>query len=280
MEYKLTENDLEWRPRYTFNPDSRQWVESPNVKYHLIPDGSSTLIRTPDTIQPKLPNGAEWQRIQKCVMGCASAESRNWGPSDTRSWEEFFRNPTYPILLPFVTSTSYSTQLNVASNPPQISSNALQLTVCPEPLVCDSASTAAAWSHGRHQRPSTQQAVISPDTYPLLTPGDVVIVVPDDISRLNDFEAGYTVPISFGKVLSVGSESAVLSWLFCNSLDDKFSEWVANGKPVHDEISLSILQRRPDGSIVKVKFTKGRKLTSASRVVVDQLLAEIDDHQS
>ncbi len=286
MEYKLIESDLEWRPRFRFDSSTRQWIESLHVRYHLISEECSSLIRTPDIIRAKLPTTTEWQKIKKGVHGCAASASRCWTSEDTKSWESFFNNPTYPNLSPFMTadywsdpSRDHDSSAHISLPLPSPSTNQQLLLTCPEPLVCESPAAATAWSQSRRRTPvSAPQSEVhlneNRDAHDLCE-SDVVVIIPDDNSRDQDVEAGYTLPISFGRIVAVNDVSVKLEWLFSTSIDAKFSLWVIGGQPVRDIVDISVLQRSVDGSVLKMKFTSAKKLTAASRVLLEPILSEI-----
>ena len=293
MEYKLTENDLQWRPQYAFDEASKKWILTVSVSYHLLLDISPPLLGTPARIVPTIPKTPEWAKMKKGVYSCSNQPSRNWTPEDSQSWDQFFSEPTYSALSAFVTSLNWlqdssepaASDQGPAENtnhaPVMIASNHLQLAVCPEPLICTSSAAAAAWSSSRHQNGT---AVATPvpqdDVGTRVALGDIVVIVPDDESRANDIVAGYTIPISFGKVTGWSVDKPLVDatisvkWLYSASINDKFSVWVVGGQEIVDTILFSTLQKRSDGSVITMKFTRAGKLTAASRVLLEPILAE------
>ncbi len=106
---------------------------------------------------------------------------------------------------------------------------------------------------------------------------DVVVVVPDEGTLALDRLQGYSLPISFGKVVSKPTPTSVgLTWLFATTLESRFQPWVSSVVVV-DEIPITALQMRADSDdILIVKFTDAGKLTGASKLLIQHLLIDED----
>ena len=174
------------------------------------------------------------------------------------------------------------------------SSNKAQLMECPEPLVCLDGATATEWSNGRKRKHVASAGLSTegqahPEDEGSIRVDDVVVIIPDELSRQQDEAAGYMLPLSFGKVLSVhqaGVEELPapcvrVAWLRSASMKSKFSIWYrAPGIPNTDYVNLDAIQVEENtGKFIKVEFTSRGTIKPSSKKLLDMIL-EIHDHDS
>ena len=279
MRYKLNEAEPEWRPRKRFDPVTNAWNDDPSIEYFLI-DEFTHMNENPDIKKvcwAELTSSSEWKKMMKGILSCSSLPSRKWQDSHTTDWSHFFDGNDDYDLAPWVPRVEQDKQ----PPPTESSTSAALITLpvdndhalelCPEPLVCSDFATAKAWGSSRRSIPDS----LTSDT---ISVGDVICVIPDEESRAGDAALGYLLPVSFGTVISVDADSIEVGWLFASDMNAKFSPWMlSGGTEIRDRVSNSAIQRKQDGCFAKIKFTAGGKLTAASKLLVNDLLAAFND---
>jgi hypothetical protein len=303
LQYKLRESEEEWRPRKSYDHTAKRWINVTDDTPGTIPEYSAILGMTidhlkkfPNVLESTIPSDPDWKKMKRCILDSDARKSRlNWTDSTTASWNEFFQSThSSSTLAPWIIGDSSSgtggpAAVQVGSAPLAVHTvNPLEVleheVQCPEPFVAADKATADAWKASKRRRlaPIEDANVpADPDANAIVTIGDVIVVEPDEESRSKDIEFGYTLPISFGKVVSVDimNECVDVKWLFCSGLEGKFSPW-PQATQISDTVPfLNIIRRENSDEILKVEFTKQSKLTAASKVLLQYLLDE-SDHEN
>ena len=269
LQYKLRESEDEWRPRKIFDVASKRWICADGTEsapeYSAISGMTENHMRMgPELLKFSVPSDSpDWQKMKRSIMDKDAHKYRlNWNADSTASWNDYFQstNPTV-MLSPWVISDSSPvSDSEIVEFVPFPTADHVEH--CPEPFVAADKATADAWKASKRRKtiPTPEASQPAPVANQIVAVGDVIIMEPDDASRAKDIEFGYTLPISFGKVAEVDTveECVQVHWLFCTSLEGKFSNW-PQAELCLDKVSFSHLVRRENSSeVLKVEFTRQR----------------------
>ena len=281
MQYKLKEADPEWKPTSRFDNIQRKWVPAA-TKYWLLQSVSEEFLNSQPPVLTNMLDGKHWDRLKKGISVCARQQPRRWTDTHQSSWDSFFDDPicTGISLSPWVSAlSSQLSNVEPVDQLPQRSSDGVD---CPEPLVCMDEMTAVEWARSRKRRRQTSSNDGVPQK-PFVELGDIVIVVPEEESRKRDEEAGYMLPISFGRVMSLHMDEdepfVELAWYRSDTLSSKFSLWLQrNGEPTIDAVDVGALQVDPkSGELMKVEMTSRGTLKPSSRQMIKALIERITE---
>eukprot|EP00299_Pterocystis_sp_00344_P019905 c9834_g1_i10.p1 GENE.c9834_g1_i10~~c9834_g1_i10.p1 ORF type:complete len:182 (+),score=18.07 c9834_g1_i10:62-547(+) len=152
--------------------------------------------------------------LQQKILGSRTTLT-NCADNFESEWKSFFDVASNPNnLLSWIHCPQSPPDLALPAQPTPKIDDAMPL----EPLVCSNPQTAEAWAQARK---GTQEICISKH----LHQDDVLVIAADDQSREEDAEAGYFLPLSFGKVLEVNEAHVRVQWLFADGFDTKFRPW-------------------------------------------------------
>ena len=116
-----------------------------------------------------------------------------------------------------------------------------------------------------------------------------IVIEPDDESRAEDEAAGYTLPLSIGRVVEVDMDPDLMGpilhveWFYSESFSGKWRVWLEKRNPRMGWVALSEIQRDDSGEIVFVNFTSSEKcLCATSKAVLRSLIGDkcFDEHSS
>jgi hypothetical protein len=259
LQYKRSECDVDWGPNYSLDLISGEWVPDANVVYTLITVEHSThLLQNAPAISVGTPQAI---CLQTKILSCQHY-LKNWELSTTDWWISFFSS-TDTTISPWI----------LASHQPQPPESIIslsypqpqQISQMQEPLVCSNQASSAAWTLARKGAP----CIIT-----TLKINDVVLVAPDEGSVEEDKNAGYFLPVSFGKVTSVGDLLVDVEWLFAETFHSKFRPWIESYGPRKSTIHPDTIHTDPKGKVIKIEFTKASKLCAHSLKLIESLLSK------
>jgi hypothetical protein len=97
-----------------------------------------------------------------------------------------------------------------------------------------------------------------------------IVIEPDEESLAEDAAAGYTLPLSVGRIVEVDNAPELsdgpmllIEWLFSESFTGKWRVWLERRKPRTSWLALAEVQRDDTDNIIFVNFTAADKCLSA-----------------
>lgn len=279
LRYKHHEQDQEWYPRALW--DGTKWAQA-SVDYCVLPLVDEEFIKSRPLLskrqQIKTSNTLRTS-ILKCEKHFCS-----WDEAHSSEWNQFFDSPSGfgndSELCPwFIADTVHSIQVAQIEDEISIAHPPASPGTPPELLVCSDSATAEAWSASRLASRADEPPFLPAQCEAVI--GDVLLVFGDQESVLEDEAAGYSLPVSFGRVTETEDDHVLLTWYFAESFGSKFGVWYdAPGVPRTTWLLLSKAQHDNEQKLVKILFTKASKLRAVSIRSLEKLLgkAVVDQH--